>query len=388
MFNRTPLAWKNLIHRPRRAIVAIGGVTFAIFLMFMELGFLTALLDSTVLLIRCLKGDLFLVSPAKFALVVPERFPKQRLFQARACGVEATALCMESAHAILRRSGSKGYPIRVLAMELSRPPLEASTLDSTVLRAIQLPYSAAFDASSKSRYGFPAADAVPYTEMELSGRPIHLRGRFRLCTDFATDGTLIMSIDNFLRYFPWRVSGSGNLPDEVDIGILKTPPNTDLSTVRDCLIRSLPRDVVVLTKDEFIAREQAFWLRNTPIGYIFVVGTIIGFVVGVIICYQIVHADVDDHIREFATLAAMGYSHRYFVLIVICQSFYLSIIGFVPALGITLLGYRLVGEATGLMMVLRFRLAVVVFASAVLMCLLSGLLAVWRLRRADPASLF
>jgi putative ABC transport system permease protein len=35
-------------------------------------------------------------------------------------------------------------------------------------------------------------------------------------------------------------------------------------------------------------------------------GEVIGFVVGVIICYQIIYSDLDDHMGEFATLKAMG----------------------------------------------------------------------------------
>jgi len=41
---RTPLAWKNLTHDVRRLAVAVSGVAFAVILIFMELGFLNALL--------------------------------------------------------------------------------------------------------------------------------------------------------------------------------------------------------------------------------------------------------------------------------------------------------------------------------------------------------
>ena len=46
LFGGTPLAWKNLTHDPRRLVVACGGVSFAVLLMYIELGFLNALLDS------------------------------------------------------------------------------------------------------------------------------------------------------------------------------------------------------------------------------------------------------------------------------------------------------------------------------------------------------
>ena len=45
-----------------RLIVAISGVAFAVILIFMELGFLNALLESTVQVLRRLNGEIVLVS--------------------------------------------------------------------------------------------------------------------------------------------------------------------------------------------------------------------------------------------------------------------------------------------------------------------------------------
>ncbi|MEO0356655.1 MAG: DevC protein, partial [Cyanobacteria bacterium P01_A01_bin.3] len=40
---RTPIAWLNLVHERSRLLVAIAGVSFAVLLVFMNLGFLGAL---------------------------------------------------------------------------------------------------------------------------------------------------------------------------------------------------------------------------------------------------------------------------------------------------------------------------------------------------------
>jgi len=62
--------------------------------------------------------------------------------------------------------------------------------------------------------------------------------------------------------------------------------------------------VNVMTKQQFLDKEFAFWNTATPIGYIFALGTVMGFIVGMIICYQILFSDISDHMREFATLKA------------------------------------------------------------------------------------
>src|SRR5215217_3832370 len=63
------LAWLNLVHDKRRLAVSAAGVSFAVVLMAMELGFRFALLDSMVELIRLLDTDLVIISRGKETLV-------------------------------------------------------------------------------------------------------------------------------------------------------------------------------------------------------------------------------------------------------------------------------------------------------------------------------
>src|SRR6185436_12973594 len=109
--------------------------------------------------------------------------------------------------------------------------------------------------------------------------------------------------------------------------------------------------------EHLIQREMTFWRKNAPLGYIFMVGATMGFVVGVVICYQIVYADITDHMREFATLKAMGYSSTYFFGLVLEQCLYLSLLGFIPGFIISFIAYRVLAEVTGLTMTLSPLLA-------------------------------
>ena len=45
--------------------------------------------------------------------------------------------------------------------------------------------------------------------------------------------------------------------------------------------------------------------------FAFGAGVVLGFVVGMVICYQILTSDVADHLPEYATLKAIGYTNRY-----------------------------------------------------------------------------
>ncbi len=102
----------------------------------------------------------------------------------------------------------------------------------------------------------------------------------------------------------------------------------------------LPDDVLVLTKQQFVQREKDYWNSATPIGYIFAFGAIMGFVVGAIIVYQILFADVSEHLNEYATLRAIGYRNRFVSGIVLQQAAILAVLGLPARRGHRLLALR------------------------------------------------
>jgi putative ABC transport system permease protein len=146
--------------------------------------------------------------------------------------------------------------------------------------------------------------------------------------------------------------------------------------------------VDVLTVAELIEREHRFWLGNTPIGFAFVFGMFMGFAVGTVICYQILSGDVSDHLSEYATLKAFGYRNRDLAWVVIQEALILAVAGYVVGLGVSWLAYDWLTEASAMPLRMTFGRAAVVFAVTVGMCIVSGLIALVRLVRADPADVF
>lgn len=392
MLRRTPLAWKNLTYDPRRLLIAVGGVGFAVLLMFIEVGFLNALLDSTVQVLQLLRGDLVIVSQTKFAMAARERFDIRRVYQARSTpGVAAVhPIYMETMGAIVRQRGPdppRGYPIRVFGTAEAQEVWQLPAVQ-TLAERLREPDVAMLDAASRAQYGLPTrADALREAEVELAGRRLRFVGTFYLGVDFTNDGNLIMDAENFARFFPERGEGKETL-SVVDLAMVQVSPDSKVEVVQERLQQRLPDDVRVETKAQFIAREKLFWRKNTPVGYIFFIGALVGFLVGVIICYQIIYADIADHIPEFATLKAMGYRHPYFFGLVLAQALYLSLLGFIPGWLASLGIYQLLAHITGLTMQMKLSTAAGIFAATVAMCVLSGLLAVRKLLAADPADLF
>jgi len=158
--------------------------------------------------------------------------------------------------------------------------------------------------------------------------------------------------------------------------------------MRDRILETLPRDVEALTRTDFVRREVAYWNRATPIGYVFSFGVAMGLVVGMIIVYQILFSDVQDSLREYATLKAMGYTHRFLVGVVLRESALLAVFSYLPALALSLIIYRQAGEATHLPIAMSVERAVGVFGLTLFMCCASAALAIRKLRSAQPAEIF
>ncbi|MEM8865476.1 MAG: FtsX-like permease family protein [Planctomycetota bacterium] len=395
MSGRIRLAWKNLTHDPRRLAVACAGIAFAVLLMFVQVGFENALFTSQVRLIGKLEGDIFITSRARFALAAEKRFPLALLQQAQACeGVaEASPVYAEWTLSVLKNlspgASSKGYRIRSIGVRpgdsVFRSPEIARQADR-----LREPMTALIDIRSKTpNFAFPMDDreALAAAPAELAGKRVQLVGTFDLGADFVHDGNLVMSTPTFAKYFPYRKRFEDPL-SVVDIGVVRVADGQKPSEVRKRIAARVGNGVEVYTRRELKDRETSFWKKNTPIGVVFWAGKVIGFVVGVVICYQVIFSDISDHMPEFATLKAMGYGADYFTRLIVTEGLWLAIMGFVPGALVSWALYIWLGEKTGLQMDMTLGVLGLVLASTVVMCVISGLLAVRKLLNADPANLF
>lgn len=389
MSRKVPLAWSNLKHNPIKLAGSLAGITFAVALMFMELGFQNALLDSMVGLVERFDTDLVLLSSSNFSMGFQDPFPRRTLQRAlQSEGVASVSpIYIETAASQWRVSTPEGQvdlrPIRVVGFRVGDSVFSDPTLAAQT-RQLRDPDTVLFDRRGKvALYGWPQVGEVT----KLSDRPVRIVGQFGLGADFLNDGNLLMSDRTFQRFFPARRFAGPDLL-LVDLGLIKLRPGVDAEAARRRIAAALPEGVKVLTKTQAIAQEKHFWLTSTPVGFVFRLGLVMGFVVGTIICYQILYSDINSYLREFATLMAMGYRRGYLVRVVVLEALYLGLLGF--GLG-TLVAAGLYAAAQGVTK-MPFLLGVDriawIFAATLGMCLLSAILAIRKLWSAAPAELF
>lgn len=413
------LSWRNLTENRLRLLSSVAGAAFAVTLMFVESSFRDALLDSMSVVIRKLDGDLVIINKKLYTLGIPMSFPARRLDLPRGFDevekvspfyVEtrrsrwrgqyqrsreqdprrAGRLPGETDEPTTTSGGETDFAspapqrIRVIAYKPSDDVLDLPEARAQVAKW-DAPQVALVDIRSKRRsYG-----VIPRNQdVELTNRRIRIVGDFELGTDFQNNGTLLMTEENFLDYFPER-RGPTASDHLIDVGVIRARPGTDVRRLQRGIARILPEDVLVLTRDELITREKQFWNLVAPVGIVFNIGVAMGFVVGLAICYQVLFADVADREAEFATLKAVGHRNGWLRLVVVFQGIFLAILGFVVGAGVSQGAFvPLIEKATGLPLEFKPIGALSILGLTVLMCILSGLLASRRVQNTDPAQLF
>lgn len=377
------LAWRQLRAEKSRLLAAMAGVMFAAVLVFMQLGFRGALFDSATNLLGAMRADLFLVHPMTDASFRPEPLPRARAFQTLADPDVQLAVPIYLAQSTWRNPETgRRRAVQLIGLDAGAGAVDFPGL-AGIVEALKRPDTVAFDSRSRPEFG-PVGrlftENGPF-DVQLGNRRMELVGIVEIGPSFGADGNVVLSEVNFRRVVERRVSNT-------DLVALKLRDGADPAAVRDRLRALLPADVLVVTHEELVARERAYWENGTPIGFIFVFGSLMGLVVGMVIVYQILFSDIASHIAEYATLKAMGYSNGYLSRVVMGSALILAIIGFIPGFGLSWFLYGLVGKATFLPLFMHAERAAVVFLLIFGMCAVAGLLAVRKLRDANPADMF
>lgn len=385
MFRKIPLAWLQLTREKSRLLVAIAGISFADILMFMQLGFREALFDSSTQMHENLNADLVLINPKSESLMAMQPFSWRRLYQTLGFeGVESVSPLYLGLINWKNPIEKNERSILALGFDPRKPVFTFPEVNQN-LDLIKRQDVVLFDRNSRVEFG-PIPQLLERDERvntEVGGRQVKVKGLFSLGASFAADGNLVTSDLNFIRLFEKRKLG------EIDVGLIYLKPDANPQTVVENLKANLPDDVRVLTHQGFIDFEQAYWSSSTPIGFVFTLGTAMGFIVGIVIVYQILYTDVSDHLPEYATLKAMGYRDIYFVILVFQEALILGILGYLPGFCVAnFLLYNLTRNATSLPMVMTVYRATVVLILTLVMCSISGAIALRKLQTADPADIF
>ncbi|MEM1392168.1 MAG: ABC transporter permease DevC [Cyanobacteria bacterium P01_H01_bin.150] len=394
-----PLAWSQLSHQKVRLIVATTGVCFANILMFTQLGLLKMLTEGTTKLHESLGGDLFMVSSFSPTLRWNTSFPRAYVYQASAVNgvADTTSVYLDTGEWLnpefllennkddssLKTMGGFGKKVRIIAFNPAKKNVLNLPDVQQQIDKLRVPNAILYDSLSQSSLG-----EVPELYKQrgqittlVDNHRTHIAGLFSMGSTFFTNGNVLMSDWNYSQR---RRSG---ILKNVNVGLIFLEEGASVNQIKAQIRAILPPDIEIHTREELIAREQNFESSEAN-GIILRFGTAVGFVVGIIIVYQVLYSDINDHLSEYATLKAMGYSGNYLLFVVIQEAVILAIMGFIPGYFISLGLYELLVSLTKIPLAMKNIVAIQVFVLTVVMCIVSGAIATNKLRSADPADVF
>lgn len=378
-----PLAWRQLSSDRKRLVTALAGVTFGVMLMLFQLGVYKAIMEMVIRPIRSMDGELLLLSRNFEYVYSTRRFPERRVYQALA-DPEVASVYPVTLHFLRWRNPVSGIERELVTYGIypGKNPFRLPEVREQVAVCTS-PEGVLFDEMSSDDYGpIPMLFRKngPFYN-EISGQRVKVQGLFRMGQTLASSGHVVTGMETFLRI-------SGIPPHHCNFGVVKLRPGADARATAARLTALMPADVEVVPCDVVIEREQSYWARRTPVGFITIAGMLIAMVVGAVIVYQILYTDINDHMREYATLKAMGLTDRFFMGLVVQEATILLAIGFVPGMAISATLFQAAVRLAGIPTRLTVADTALVFGLAAVMCLAAGLLATRRLRSADPADIF
>jgi putative ABC transport system permease protein len=384
ILKKTPLAWRQLMKEKTRLAVAVAGIAFADILILIQMGFEGALYDSSIQPHRNLQADLVLIEPRMQTLFSVKSFQRERLYQALAYdGVESVTPVYIATGQWRNPKTTLERAILVWGVDPTKETFKMPEVNKN-LSSLKPLNNLLFDIGGVPAYGIDGEKFKKNNtfETELNSKSVNVTGLFVNGASFAADGNVITSDSTFMQLFPSRN------PEQIEVGLIKLKPGIDVEKIQKQLAANLPKDVSVLTREGFAQVEKKYWADGTAIGFIFGLGVAVGFIVGIVIVYQILYSDVSEHLPEYATLKAMGYTDRYLLGVLIQEALLLAILGYIPSFFAAIALYNLAAGATMLPIAMTLERAVNVLILTIVMCSVSGAIAMRKLQSADPADIF
>jgi putative ABC transport system permease protein len=367
-----------LTHKMTRLMLSLCGIAFSTLVLFMGIGFFNGLNDSQARLAEVLDGDFVMIHKKTRTINSLRTFNRTLLYQALSHDAVTEVIPIYDGQTKMVNPETRMQKtIFLLAFPMEKNPFNIDGLDPLRPQLRQMG-TVAFDLNSRQIYG----KIVPGMSVKIQDGRYTVAGLVSLGPNFAKNGYLIMGDHTLIEGLKKaRI-------DRISLGIIRIKPGADPEDVGRELAQTMSEDVRIMSPGQLRRFEIDFSVKATPVGALLGIGLIVGFLIGVIISYQILFNEITDHLPQFATLKAVGFSKAYMISIVLKEALLLSVLGFFPGFGASLGLYTLIEHTTKIIMDLNPYRVVSVFLLTVLMCVIAGMLAVKKVLKADPAELF
>lgn len=369
------LAWRNLFHDRLRFIATLVGIVFSVVLVLIQLGLYFGFGHMVSTMIDHANADLWVLPKGAKCFEDPSMLDSK--LRDKVAGVDgvASAVPLVIGFSDWRLSSGEVTPVFIVGVD----PKADSLQPWNVVEG---------DARELTQWGTVVVDRSYFDRLGVNkvGDTAEIRGH-KVKVVALTDGIRSFTTTPYVftdqkdaRFY------TGTLPSRASELLVRLKADADRGKVIK-EIRDRVGDAEVLTTDQFRQRSRSFWLFGTGAGAALFAGAILGVIVGTVIVAQTLYSSTKDHLSEFATLRAMGSSNNYIYNVIIYQALINAVIGFIVATGIGYLVVRMT-EKSALPIVITPWLVAALMVLTIVMCVVSGLVAIVRVVRIDPATVF
>ena len=369
------LAARNLFHDRLRFIATLIGIVFSVVLVMVQMGLFLGFGQMVSTMIDHASADLWVLPKGAKCFEDPSLLDVKLREKVAAVDGVASVVPLVIGFSDWRTEQGEVTPVFIVGSDVKSDALQPWNVAEGDIRTLSQWGAVAVDRSYFDRLGIKKLGDTA----EIRGHKVKVVALTDGIRSFTTTPYVFVDQKDARFY-------TGTLPSKASDLIIRLKPDADRAKTI-AAIRDRIGDAEVLTTDQFRKRSRSFWLFGTGAGAALFAGAILGVIVGTVIVAQTLYSSTKDHISEFATLRAMGSSNNYIYNVIIYQALLNAVIGFVIAAGIGNVVVWMT-EKSALPIVITPWLVAALFALTVVMCVASGIVAIVRVVRIDPASVF
>ncbi len=370
------IAIQSLLHDRGKFLAALAGVAFAASLVLVQMGLYAGFLSMASGIIQRTGGDLW-VMPRGIE-VIDNSEPMSGAARSAVSSHPCVRRVRAMVYTFVGMRKPRGTPdaVTVVGYERGEDPIVPWTFHRGLPQDLHAPMRAAVDNLDLGKLQIEG-DPIG-SSLEVAGQTVHIAATTEGMRSFTLVPFLFIEIESARRLL--------HLGDDrasywvVD---LKDP------RCADDVVRHVRRhaDLDAVTTAAFITSTEDHWVNGSGAGSALAFTAILGLVVGVVIVGQTLYAVTREHMRELATLKALGASDWEIVGFVAWQAGLLAFVG--GGIGmIQSLLIRVAIAGQGLVVLFSPSVLAVGLGAVLLMCFVASLWSVRAVLQLEAAEVF
>ena len=369
------ISLRMLTERPLRLGATLAGLAVAFFLSAAQIGLLVGWSNTNAALVMNADVDVWVMARRTPAYEFGTAIPRNRLYQVRSVEGVAWAEGLFTAWNVWQCPDGRRVNVEVVGLDNGCVGGPWSMREGEVT-AIHRPDIVLVDETYLSALGVSRIG----DEAELMGQRAAVGGISQGVRAFTASPHVFTSLARAIRY------DRRYRDDEITYILARVAPGYTAEQVRDAVASAVPH-VEALTSRQFAFRTVRYWMLETGAGITVVITAALGLLVGGFIISQTLFSVTQDHLADYATLHALGFSRRQLTGVVFIQTLVLWAGGMMPGAGLFFAASRASARSQ-----IPLEMTGPIFAALVAFTLAAGLLAslasVRSVFRVDPVSIF